>query len=287
MPLYRPPSEGNNLIFQATLGCGHNTCAFCSMYRRKRYQVRPVETVIAEMDAAARVWPDAHRVFLADGDALRLPADHLLALLEALAVRFPRLARVSCYATPGDILRKTEAELEALRAARLSLLYLGMESGDGETLKRIAKGATPESMARALTRARAGGLKVSATVILGLAGRHRWREHVEATAALVNAAPPTYLSTLQLTLDPGQRQAFLDRQEEDFAFQDDDGIMGELETLLRALTPPRPVIFRSNHASNALPLAGTLPKDGPRLVDEAAAARRGLVATRPAWMRGL
>ncbi|WP_413207201.1 B12-binding domain-containing radical SAM protein [Rhodospirillum sp. A1_3_36] len=287
MPLYRPPSEGDNLILQATLGCGHNTCAFCSMYRTKTYTVRPLDAVIADMEAAAAVWPDAHRVFLADGDALRLPASHLMALLEALAQRFPRLARVSCYATPGDILRKTEAELEALRAAKLSLLYLGVESGEAETLKRIAKGATPDSIARALTRAREAGMKVSATVILGLAGQGRWRAHAEATAALINKAPPTYLSTLQLHLDPLQKAPFLKRQEEDFAFQDDLGVLSELEVLLERLAPPTPVIFRSNHASNALALAGNLPKDGPRLLSQVRAAREGLAGLRPRWEGGL
>jgi hypothetical protein len=287
MPLYRPPSEGDNLILQATLGCGHNACTFCSMYRSKTYTVRPLDAVIADMEAAAAVWPDANRVFLADGDALRLPADHLMVLLEALADRFPRLARVSCYATPGDILRKTEAELETLRAAKLSLLYLGVESGEAETLKRIAKGATPESIARALTRARKAGMKVSATVILGLAGRGRWREHAEATAALITLSPPTYLSTLQLHLEPVQKGAFLDRQEEGFEFQDDLGVLSELEVLLEQLAPSRPVIFRSNHASNALPLAGNLPKDGPRLVTQVRAARKSLGRLRPEWARRL
>ncbi|MCF8483173.1 MAG: radical SAM protein [Rhodospirillum sp.] len=287
MPLYRPPSEGDNLILQATLGCGHNTCAFCSLYRTKTYTVRPLEAVIADMEAAAAVWPDAHRVFLADGDALRLPADHLMALLEALAERFPRLARVSCYATPGDIQRKTEVELAALRAAKLSLFYVGAESGEAETLKRIAKGATPDSLARALTRAREAGVKVSATVILGLAGQGRWRAHAEATAALINHAPPPYLSTLQLHLEPMQRELFLARQEVDFAFQDDLGILSELEVLLERLDPPRPVIFRSNHASNALALAGTLPRDGARLLGQVQAARKGLGGVRPVWARRL
>lgn len=287
MPLYRPPSEGNNLIIQATIGCGHNACAFCSMYRDKDYRVRPLAEVAHDIQAAARVWPEAHRVFLADGDAFRLPTDHLLALLEALRGALPALARVSCYATPGDILRKEEDELAALRAAGLSLVYVGLESGDPDTTRRVIKGATPDAAARAVLRSQAAGIKVSATVILGLAGTARWREHAEATAHLITKAPPAYLSTLRLTLEPERRADYLARFDGDFHEQSDAGILDELAVMLTEAAPARPVIFRSNHASNALALAGTLPRDRDRLLAEVTAAKQGLIALRPAWLRRL
>lgn len=287
MPLYRPPSEGQNLIIQATLGCSFNQCAFCSMYREKTYRARPLDDVRADIADAAAHWPDTHRVFLADGDALTLPMGHLEALLDELAARLPNLARVSCYATPGNLLKKSPDDLAALKAKKLSLIYVGVETGDTALLKRITKGASADSMARALSRAGQAGLKVSATVILGLGGDRYWRDHIEGTAALINRAPPTYLSTLQLGLDPKGEERFLAAFDGDFQHRDDDGMLEELEYLLSLLAPPRPVIFRSNHASNSLPLAGTLGKDRDRLLAQVRAARAGDVGLRPAHLRGL
>ncbi|MBB4265017.1 B12-binding domain-containing radical SAM protein [Roseospira visakhapatnamensis] len=292
MPLYRPPSEGDNLILQATLGCSFNRCGFCSMYRDKLFRPRPLDDVFRDIDTAARVWPVAHRVFLADGDALVLPTDHLLAILERLADRLPALARVSSYATPANLLKKSPSELEALRSARLSLVYLGMESGAPEILRRITKGASPRGIATAVDKARAAGIKVSATVILGLGGREAWETHIAETAALINRAPPAYLSTLQLFLEPDRLSPFLEQMTRDgatFSFQDDAAILAEQHRFLELLEPPRPVIFRSNHASNALALAGTLPRDKDRLLTEVLStqARLGGRGWRPPHMRAL
>lgn len=290
MPLYRPPSEGDNLIVQATLGCSFNRCGFCSMYRSKTFSFRPLADVEHDVKRAAAVWPEAHRVFLADGDAMTLPADHLHAILDILHAHLPRLARVSAYATPANILKKTPEELVALRDRKLSLVYIGVESGDADMLKRITKGASPRGIATALTKARDCGIKTSATVILGLGGRTHWRKHIEGTAEVINQAPPNFLSTLQLYLEPERRADFLEtfaKQGDAFVAQDDLAVLEELETLLRLLNPPRPVIFRSNHASNALPLAGTLPRDSQRLADTVKAARAGLIGMRPAHRRSL
>lgn len=289
-PLYRPPSEGRNLIIQATLGCSFNRCTFCAMYKSKHYQARPLGDVFADIDAAARLWPDADRVFLADGDALVLPTDTLVAILDRLAAAFPRLDRVSSYATPMNILHKTEDELARLRAKRLTLVYVGVESGAATILSRIRKGATPERIAAAIERAETAGVAVSATVILGVGGKRLWREHVVGTAAVINAAPPRYLSTLQLRLGPDEIDAFIARFERDgtpFEPQDDDGVLAEQEALLAGLDPPRPVVFRSNHASNCLPLAGILPADRDTLREIVAAARRGAPVLRPEFLRGL
>ena len=281
-PLWRPPSEGDNLIVQATLGCRYNHCTFCSMYKSKVFQARPLDAVFADIDEAARLWPEARRVFLADGDAYGLPTPTLLAIAARLAERFPDLQRLSAYATPFNILAKEPEEIAALKAARLGLVYLGVESGADRLLKAIAKGSAKQ-MEAALARARDTGLKVSATVILGLGGQTRWQEHIEATADLINRQPPTFLSTLQLVLDPAVEPAFLARYGEPFAWQDDRAILTELRLLIERLQPPGPVIFRSNHASNALPLAGTLPKDRPRLLAEIDSAQN----LRPRWLRGL
>ena len=286
-PLYRPPSEGNNLIIQATLGCSFNGCTFCSMYKSKSYRARPQEAVFADVEEAARDWPDAHRVFLADGDALVLPTTDLLALLDKLKAELPDLARVSAYATPINLLRKSVEELRELKDRGLTLVYVGIESGSPDILRRIRKGATQASMIKALSRAREAGLKVSATVVLGLGGQERWRDHIDGTIAVVNEAPPTFLSTLQLYLEDTVVERFLETQGDGFAFQDDTGILAEQERLLAGLAPATPVIFRSNHASNCLALAGTLPRDKDRLLGEIARARKGSSPLRPFSTRGL
>ena len=285
-PLWRPPSEGDNLIIQATIGCRYNQCSFCSMYKGKNYRARTLDEIYADIDAAAQEWPEAHRVFLADGDAYALPTETLLAVCVRLRERFLALQRVTAYATPFNILAKSVDEIKALKAARLSLVYLGVETGHDRLLKQIAKGSAKQ-MAAALLRAREAGLKVSATVILGLGGRERWREHITATAELINQAPPSFLSTLQLVLAPEVEARFLERFDAPFLAQSDRGALEELRLLVELLAPPTPVIFRSNHASNALALAGTLPKDRNRLLAEIDSGLSGGGRLRPAWLRGL
>ncbi len=289
-PVYRPPSEGNNLIIQATLGCSHNRCTFCSMYKTKTFRARTRQEVFADIAFAAKMQPDTSRVFLADGDALALATDDLAAILDELTARFPRLERVSCYATPLDLNRKSPEDLLLLRKKKLTLLYFGVESGSSDILARIRKGANPEKLASAIDRAYIADIAISATVILGIGGQRLWREHIEETAALINRAPPTFLSTLQLRLSSEEAETFVSRFERDgtpFEPQDDLGILEEQQSLLSALNPPRPVVFRSNHASNCLPLAGTLPQDRADLIAIVATARAGAPMLRPEFTRGL
>jgi len=285
LPLWRPPSEGRNLILQATIGCAYNQCRFCSMYKEKSFRARPLAEIEADIATARAHWPEATRVFLADGDAYCLPTAHLAAICDRLASAFPALQRVSAYATPFDLLRKSAEEIALLKARRLSLVYLGIETGSDALLKRIGKGSARQ-MEEGLRRAAEGGLKVSATVITGLAGATGWEEHIDATAALINRAPPTYLSTLHLGLEDSVADGFL-AQHPGFVWQDDDGALAEVRRLVAGLAPPRPVIFRTNHASNALALAGTLPRDRDRLLAEIDQARAGERDLRPWWARGL
>ncbi|MCW8889948.1 MAG: radical SAM protein [Sedimenticola sp.] len=287
MPLYRPPSEGNNLIIQATLGCHFNQCSFCSMYKQKQFQPRPLDVVFREIDQAARDWPDAQRVFLADGDALTLPTEHLIKIAERLAAAFPRLTRIACYANPSDILRKSEEELIRLREHKLNLLYVGIESGAGTILKKITKGASPRSIRAALEKAHQTGLKVSATVILGLGGKSRSEEHIKGTIELLSSAPVTYLSTLQLFLQPEEEIEFRRKFAEPFEMQEDSAILQEQRRLVSGINPPKPIIFRSNHASNALALAGNLPKDRERLLAQIDRALSNEAHLRPRYLRRL
>ncbi len=286
-PLFRPPSEGNNLIIQATLGCSFNQCSFCAMYRSKHYVERPLADVFADIRHTAADWPDAQRVFLADGDALALPTEHLLAILRELAAALPRLARVSCYATPGNLQRKSIEELALLREHKLNLLYFGIESGSDLILKKITKGATQKRMAEVLHKAHASGMKISATVILGLGGTQHSDEHIAGTIALLNSAPVTYLSTLQLHLNESIVEEFHHKYGEPFEMPDDLAILKEQARLISGLNPPQPVIFRSNHASNALALAGNLPKDKEKLLLQLREAMGGHRPLRPYFMRGL
>ncbi len=287
MPLFRPPSEGNNLIIQATLGCSYNQCSFCSMYQSKHYQARPFEVVSSEIRQAAILWPNARRVFLADGDALALPTEQLLAILNALKSALPQLTRISCYATPINLLRKSEEELLQLQQAGLSLLYFGIETGSNLILKKITKGATQQGMITALKKADDAGFKVSATVILGLGGATHWKRHIDGTVELLNQVPISYLSTLQLYLEPTARESFMQKFGEPFIAQDDQAILQEQHRLIDALQPPQTTIFRSNHASNALALAGNLPKDRQRLLHQLQQAIDGERVLRPSEERGL
>jgi coproporphyrinogen III oxidase-like Fe-S oxidoreductase len=287
MPLYRPPAEAENLIIQVTLGCSFNQCSFCAMYRSKQYTERPLQAVFADIHQAAALRPDAHRVFLADGDALALPTAHLLAILHELARVLPRLARVACYATPANIQRKSADELALLQQNKLNLLYVGVESGSDVMLKKITKGATQRRMIEVLSKAHASGMKVSATVILGLGGSTHSDEHIDGTIALLNSAPVTYLSTLQLYLDESIEAEFYKKFGEPFEALDDFAILGEQQRLISGLNPPQPIVFRSNHASNALALAGNLPRDREKLLLQLGEAIEGTRPLRPKFIRSL
>ena len=215
------------------------------------------------------------------------PTEHLLAILRELAAALPRLTRVSCYATPGNLQRKSAEELALLREHKLNLLYLGIESGSDLILKKITKGATQRRMAEVLHKAQASGMKVSATVILGLGGSKHSDEHIDGTIALLNSAPVTYLSTLQLYLDESVKDEFYRKYGEPFEMPDDLAILKEQERLISGLNPPQPIIFRSNHASNALALAGNLPKDKEKLLLQLREAMAGHRPLRPHYLRGL
>jgi hypothetical protein len=256
------------------------------MYRSKRYTVRPLETLYKEIDLLSSAYPGARRVFLADGDALSLPTEHLLALLEHLHGAFAKLGRVSLYASAQNLLQKSEPELRQLREHGLGLIYYGIETGSDLLLEKINKGVSSEQIVASLNKATRAGLKISATVILGIGGEVYSCEHIEATAAVVNATSVNYLSTLQLGLDEACEEDFY-RRFEGFVMPDDARLLEEQKRFLELLAPRSPVIFRSNHASNALHLAGTLPRDSRRLIAEVEAAlAAGERVFVPKWFRG-
>ena len=266
-PLYRPPAEANNIIIQATHGCSYNHCSFCSMYKSKHFTIRELKDVYKEIDALSASYPHTNRVFLADGDALCLETSHLLQLLSYLKKSFIKLKRVSVYATAQNILEKSDEELALLKDNLLNLVYFGIETGNEQLLKKITKGVTAEQIINSLNKAAKAGIKTSATVILGIGGEEFTQEHIQDTAKVINQTSVTYLSTLQLGLDEEIKQSFL-KHFEDFKTLNDVQVLDEQKRFLELLNPKNRVIFRSNHASNALHLAGTFPKDKTRLINE-------------------
>ena len=285
-PLFRPPSEAESFILQATLGCSWNHCTYCSMYQDKTFQVRPLAEVLEEVSAAG-AWAGAEvrHVFVADGDPLAMPTGHWLAILAALAAAFPRLRRVSTYATARNLLEKTPEDLRQLREAGLSLLYIGPESGDDLTLQRLAKGSDAAAHVEAARRAREAGMDQSLMFLLGAGGLDRSETHARASGRLASAMDPRFLSTLTLTVVPGSPLA---RQEAQGAFQlpDVPGLLQELAWFVEE-THLTGGIFRSNHASNHLPIGGRLPRDRDAILAAIREAQAGRTALRPEWQRGL
>ena len=266
-PLFRPPAEANNLIIQVTLGCSYNNCSFCSMYKTKSYEVRKLDDIYRDINAVAKSYPDAHKIFLADGDALSLPSEHLLTILKQLQNSFPKLRRVSLYASAQNILNKSQEELKTLYENKLNLIYYGIETGSNLLLKKITKGVSQSEIIDSLNRASDSGMKISATVILGIGGEKYTKQHTEETAEIINATRVNYLSTLQLGLEEDAKENFY-KHFNDFKPLDDIQILQEQKRFLELLHPKNKIIFRSNHASNALHLSGTLPRDKDRLIKE-------------------
>ncbi len=277
-PVFRPPSEAQSFILRVTRGCAHNKCTYCNMYRGVPFQILKDEEISRQIALAVHFGKNSvRRVFLADGDALVLPTAKLLKILQALREQFPKLQRVASYAAPKDILRKSEEELKQLREAGLQLLYYGMETGDDATLKAVKKGVTAEEAIEAGRRVTASGMKLSLMVILGLAGVEGSARHALATAKAINIIKPTHLSALCLMLYRGSE---LKEQFEAGNFNplSPAGLMQELHLMLKNIELPREhyCLFRSNHVSNYVQLAGTLPKDKERLLQQVETSVRHL-----------
>ena len=283
--LYRPPSEADAYILQATIGCSWNHCTYCDMYRDKTFRVRNLDETLEDLAACGRVHgDDVEKLFVADGDALVLPMDSWRAILERAQQVFPRLRRVSCYAMARNILAKSDAELRELRQAGLSLLYIGPESGDDATLKRIAKGDDAAAHVRAAEHAHAAGMQLSVIALLGI-GMDRSDEHARGTADLVTQMDPTFFSALTVTVVEGTPLYQLAKKGR-FTVPPVPALLRELRIMVSEARPTQ-AIFRTNHASNYLPLGGQLPRDRDRIVSVIDAALAGEIPLRPDASRGL
>ncbi len=285
-PVYRPPSEADSLILQATTGCSHNRCCFCYMYRGKRFSVRRWEDLRRDIEEAAALRPATRRIFLADGDAFVMSSERLKEILDYLDNLFPRLERVSCYANPQNLMSKSVAGMKELASRGLSILYYGVESGDPDLLRKINKGCSPDEMAEGCLKAHRAGMKLSVTVILGLAGRTGSASHARLTAELINRINPRYLSVLTLMLGE-HRAEYQAVMGSGFQFNSAVDDVRELRKLISALNVDR-CIFRSNHASNHLPLKGTLMKGRDSLIEKIDQALLNPESYfKDEWMRGL
>jgi len=285
-PLFRPPSEARSLIIQATLGCSHNECLFCGMYKMKKFRPRPFEDFKADALECAQKLPGATKIFLADGDALVLSTRRLIEILNLLYSNFPNLERVTSYANPSNLLNKTDSELRELRAAGLDILYFGVESGNDYLLKKISKGATRGEILEAGKKALNAGFPLSVTVLLGLGGVKMSREHAIDTASLCSEMNPTYLSALTLMLGPFEGY-FKKAMGEGFEFLDKVQTLRELRMLVENLETDD-CVFRTNHASNYLPLKGVLKHDRDRLTEMIdTALKNPEVYLRPEFLRAL
>jgi len=284
--IYRPPSEAGSYILQATVGCSWNHCTYCDMYRAKQFRVRDRDDTLTDIRVAGLTYgSDVEKVFVADGDALVMDLDHWEVILSACRDAFPGLRRVSAYATAMNLVAKPVEELERLREQGLSLLYIGPETGDDVTFKRIAKGADFEAHVEASRRARAAGIEVSAIFLLGAGGTERTQEHAEGSAKLVTAMDPAFVSLLTLTVVPGTPIARM-QEHGRFELPTVTRMLEELRTIV-ALAEPTDAVFRTNHASNYLVLGGNLPRDRDRILAVVDRALAGGIPLKPEWARGL
>jgi len=285
-PLYRPPSEAKSLIFQVTLGCSYNVCSFCDMYRSKEYVERTWEEIKAEIDMMIKQVPETKRIFLADGDALNLSTDFMVKIVDYLYQNFPNLERVSCYAMPMNVLKKTSEELKRMNDAGLKMLYLGIESGSDIILKKVTKGATAQTIIRSCLKAKDAGYVLSCMVILGLGGKTFTKEHIQGTAEVINASAPHYVAALTLYLENGIKNEFLTKFQEPFIPLNDSEALDELESLVSKIDTKDQIIFRANHGSNAYTIGGIFPKEKQMMLEKVSWLKQHPEVSRPEGLRG-
>ena len=258
-PLFRPPSEGHSIILQVTLGCSWNKCAFCEMYSAKQFRARKEEDVFADVDAFLPYSNQIRKIFLADGDPLVLSTERLVRILNKLKASFPKLQRISAYASPNNLINKTKEELQQIKTAGLSLLYIGLESGDNDVLRFINKGVNQSQMIEALNKSQDAGLNSSVMIINGVGGKKYSEQHAINSAKLINAIQPKYLSTLVLHAYRGM-DYLKSRLSVEFNELNKVELIQETKTFIEHLEL-KETIYRSDHASNHLILKGVLGRD--------------------------
>jgi radical SAM superfamily enzyme YgiQ (UPF0313 family) len=283
--IIRPPSEAHSILLQVTVGCSRNKCTFCGAYKGERFRIKSDAVIMEDIAFAAMHCQRQRRVFLCDGDALIVPQKRFLNILQEIKRQLPWITRVGAYANCKSLKMKTLDELKTLNAHGLGILYMGLETGDDITLKRINKGATSQEMIQMGKKAKAAGIKLSITVLLGIAGPSRSSVHARETGRVLTAIDPEYVGALTLMLLPGTPM-YRDFKHGEFSLLEPDEMLKELKIMIDA-TELSKGLFHANHASNYLPIKARLPKDKKKtlcLIDE---ALTGKIALKPEFLRGL
>ena len=285
--IIRPPSEARSLLLQATVGCSHNRCTFCAAYKQKRFRIKTSEEIEEDIREAGTTLRSVERVFLCDGDALIIPQRRLLDILQSIRKNIHGVQRVGTYANAKSILRKNREELAALRDAGLHIVYLGVETGSKEVLRRIRKGVTYEQMVEAGRRVKQAGIKLSVTALLGIGGVELSAEHALETARILTDVDPDYAGMLTVMVVPGT-PLYESCRSGSFVLPGTFDLLGELRIIV-AGSSFTDCFFTSNHASNYLPIRARLPADREKilaLLDSVIhEGRRDLL--RPEYLRGL
>lgn len=281
----RPPSEAFSILLQVTVGCSHNKCTFCGTYTGKRFRIKDDSMILGDILFASKYMKRQDRVFLMDGDALIIPQKRLMWILDRIKEHLPWVRRVGAYANAKSIKMKTPEQLKDLKKNGLGILYLGVETGDEELLKKIRKGSSPQHLINMGRKVREAGIKLSVTVLLGIAGRERSLEHAKATGELLSGMDPNYVGALTVMLLPGTplHEEF---QNGTFEVPTEKELLLELREMIAHTNLSRGLFF-SNHASNYLPIKARLPKGKQVALDQIDSALKGDVALRPEWMRAL
>jgi radical SAM superfamily enzyme YgiQ (UPF0313 family) len=256
------------------------------MYRSKEYSERSWDEVRAEIDLMSKYMPDTRRVFLADGDALNLDSEYMIKIVKYIREKFQHIERISCYAMPMNILKKTPEELKKMNEAGLDMFYLGIESGNDIVLKKVTKGAIGKTIIKAVNKAKDAGYIMSCMVILGLGGKKYSKEHIQGTAEVISSCSPHYVGALTLYLENGIKQEFLDKYEGEFVRINDDESLQELYDLINQIDTKDEIIFRANHGSNAYTIKGTFPQDKQQMLEKIDWMKEHPEIMRPQGLRG-
>lgn len=257
--LIRPPSEAESLIFQITLGCTDNNCTFCPAYKDKPFKIKPLKTIIDEINESSKLFPETRKVFLADGDAIIYPQNDLINILKALQNAFPKLTRVSVYASAKSLQTKTVDNLLLLKENKLTLVYLGIESGDLETYKNTLKFGSPMFNVEQCLKIKKAEIKLNTTIILGLGGKYLSEQHALNTAKILNLIEPQQIAALTLMIVKGTKM-YDQMHSKAFSIPDEMTLLKELFLIIKNLKDWN-CLFFSNHASNYFPINARFPKD--------------------------
>ena len=282
--IYRPPSEAYSLIVQVTIGCSQNRCIFCSMFKEKRFRIRKVEEVLEDLQDARNKYRYVEKIFLADGDALICKMTDLEAILHFIKDQFPECKQVTLYGSPRSILMKQQEDLDKLRELGISMIYMGLESGNDEALTYMKKGVTSQEMIEAAQKVKQAKIRLSVTAISGLGGRRLWKEHAKDTGLVLSQMKPDYIGLLTLMIEEDLPLADKIRSGE-FELLNPYDILIETKEMLKYMDCPD-CIFRWNHASNYVNLRGTLNQDKEAMINLLDEAIKGNVHLKSEWMRG-